>query len=181
MSDPATLAATLAAVWDTLEAGVAHRAAPARHIVLATTGPNGPEARLLVLRAADRAAGTLTLHTDAATAKARDLAADPRAALLVWDPDARLQIRVRARIALGPGTAPDWAALPDASRTLYGGTPPPGAPIPTPAHHRAAPDPARFMILTAAIHEMETLRLADPHERARFSRSDGFAGTWIAP
>ena len=100
---------------------------------------------------------------------------------LVWDPDARLQIRVRARIALGPGTAPDWAALPDASRTLYGGTPPPGAPIPTPAPHRAAPDPARFMILTATIHEMETLRLADPHERARFSRSDGFAGTWIAP
>ena len=178
MSD---LAATLATAWSTLEAGTRDRAAAARHIVLATTGPDGPEARLLVLRAADRAAGTLTLWTDAATAKAAQLAEDPRAALLVWDPEARLQIRLRARIALRPGTPAEWAALPAAARALYGGTPAPGDPVTSPGAHRPDPDPARFAILAATLHEIETLRLADPHERARFARADGFAGTWLAP
>jgi pyridoxamine 5'-phosphate oxidase len=176
MSD---LAATLAAAWDILEAGPSDRAAPARHIVLATIRETGPEARLLVLRAADRGAGTLTLHTDAATAKARDLARDPRAALLVWDPRARLQIRLRARVALRPGTPAEWTALADPA--LYGGTPAPGAPIPAPAARDATPEPARFAILTATVEEVETLRLGTPHERARFTRSDGFAGTWLAP
>jgi hypothetical protein len=178
MSD---LAATLAGAWATLEAGVGDRAAAARHIVLATTGPHGPEARLLVLRAADRAAGTLTLWTDAATAKAAELAADPRAALLVWDPEARLQIRLRARVALRPGTPEEWEALPASARALYGGTPAPGAPVAAPHAHRPSPDPARFTVLTATVLEVETLRLAEPHERAIFRRTDGFAGTWLAP
>ena len=180
MSEP-DLAATLAAAWATLEAGLSDRAAPARHIVLATIGADGPEARLLVLRGADPATGTLTLWTDAATAKVRDLAADPRAALLVWDPDARLQIRLRARIALRPGTPAEWQALPDAARALYGGTPAPGLPLAAPEDHVPVPDPARFTILTATIEEIETLRLGSPHERARFARRAGFAGQWLAP
>jgi pyridoxamine 5'-phosphate oxidase len=145
MSD---LAATLATAWDTLAAGVHDRTAPARHIVLATTGAEGPEARLLVLRATDRAAGTLTLWTDAATAKASELARDPRAALLVWDPEQRLQIRLRARVALRPGTPAEWKALPAAARALYGGTPAPGTAIPAPDAHRATASLARFAILT---------------------------------
>jgi hypothetical protein len=178
MSD---LAATLAAAWATLEAGVGDRAAPARHVVLATTGADGPEARLLVLRATDRARGTLTLWTDAATAKAAELAREPRAALLVWDPEARLQIRLRARVAIRPGTPAEWDALAPAARALYGGAPPPGHALPDPASHRPAPDPARFAILTATVEEIETLRLSEPHERARFARPDGFRGAWIAP
>jgi hypothetical protein len=178
MSD---LAATLAAAWDILDAGTRDRAAAARHIVLATTGAHGPEARLLVLRASDRAAATLTLWTDAATAKASELAADPRAALLVWDPETRLQIRLRAQVTLRSGTPAEWTALPDPARALYGGAPAPGHPIPSPAARAVTPDPARFTVLTATIHEIETLRLADPHERARFTRADGFTGLWLAP
>jgi hypothetical protein len=37
------------------------------------------------------------------------------------------------------------------------------------------------MVLTATVLEVETLRLADPHERAIFRRPDGFAGAWLAP
>jgi pyridoxamine 5'-phosphate oxidase len=173
------LAVTLTAAWATLIAGPSDRTAAARHIVLATTGAEGPEARLLVLRGADRAAGTLTLHTDTATAKARELSADPRAALLVWDPEARLQIRLRARMALRPGTPEEWAAVRDP--TVYGGAPTPGTPIAEPMTRTATPDPARFTVLTATIHEIETLRLGQPHERARFTRAEGFAGRWLAP
>ncbi len=178
MSD---LPATLAAAWDTLDAGTRDRAAPARHIVLATTGPHGPEARLLVLRATDRAAATLTLWTDAATAKTTQIAHDPRAALLVWDPEARVQIRLRAHVTLRAGRPAEWSALPESARALYGGAPAPGRPIPSPDAHGIDPDPSRFTVLTATIDEIETLRLAHPHARARFTRADGFTGCWLVP
>jgi hypothetical protein len=45
----------------------------------------------------------------------------------------------------------------------------------------ATPDRTRYTILTATLEEIETLRLATPHERARFTRRDGFAGAWLAP
>lgn len=178
MSD---LAATLATVWSMLEAGPADRDAPARHPVLATVGARGAEARILVLRHADRASGTLALYTDAATAKVADLAAEPRATLLVWDPLARLQIRLRVHVTARPGTPEEWAALTETARQVYGGSPAPGAPIAAPGGHTPATDATRFTVLDARIDEIETLRLSDPHERARFRRSDGFAGTWLAP
>ena len=175
------LADTLDTVWTMLAQGAADRAAPARHPVLATSGPAGPEARLLVLRAADRSAARLTFHTDAASGKCADLATDPRAAVLLWDPEAQFQVRLRVTAYLRPGSADEWAAVPDPSRRAYGGTPPPGAPLATPEAHDPAPDLARFTVIEAAIREIETLRLATPHERAIFRAADGFRGTWRAP
>lgn len=175
------LAGTLEAVWTMLAAGTRDRDAPARHPVLATVGERGAEARILVLRAADRTAGSLALYTDAATAKVAELARAPRATLLVWDPAARFQVRLRVTVTARPGTTAEWMALPDAARRVYGGDPLPGRPLPAPRDHAPDPDAARFTVLDARIDEIETLRLADPHERARFSRRDGFAGTWLAP
>jgi len=175
------LARTFDTLWAMLETGTTDRDAPARHPVLATAGPNGAEARILVLRRADREGGTVSLYTDAATAKITDLAHEPRATLLVWDPAARLQIRLRVHVDARPGTAEEWEALSGAARAAYGGDPPPGHPIPSPDRHAPDADATRFTVLEARIAEIETLRLADPHERARFSRADGFAGAWIAP
>ena len=59
-----TLDDTLNDVWQRLGRGVADRKAPARHPVLATVGKNGGEARMVVLRGADRATGCLEVHTD---------------------------------------------------------------------------------------------------------------------
>jgi drug/metabolite transporter (DMT)-like permease len=54
-----------AQVWARLLRGVGDRHAPARHPVLATVAQGGmPQARTVVLRAADAAAGTLDIHTD---------------------------------------------------------------------------------------------------------------------
>lgn len=178
MSD---LAATLDTVWSMLEAGTADRDAPARHPVLATVGARGAEARILVLRHADRARGTLALYTDAATAKVSELAAEPRATLLVWDPLSRLQIRLRVHVTARPAARAEWAALSEPARQVYGGAPAPGEPIAAPNRHTPATDATRFTVLEARIDEIETLRLSAPHERARFRCSDGFAGTWLAP
>ncbi|SIO53347.1 Pyridoxamine 5'-phosphate oxidase [Rhodovulum sp. ES.010] len=185
MSDPlATLPGTLDAVWARLEAGPRDRAAPARHPVLATVGTCGAEVRMVVLRAAERAQATVEIFTDRRSAKIRDLAAEPRASLLVWDPDALFQIRLRARFHPldDPPAAARWDALPAAARALYGAMPPPGTPIGQPEEHNAKADPAAFCALQGMIDEIETLHLAAaPHRRARFHAEDAWAGQWCAP
>ncbi len=177
------LPATLDAVWHRLEEGAGDPGAPARHLVLATAGlDGGAEARLVVLRAADRIGARIDIHTDARTGKVAELGRDPRATLLAWDPAARLQIRLRADIAARPGTPREWAGLSDAARQLYGGAPPPGARLDRPDDHAASPAPDRFLVLTGRILRIETLRLGrSRHRRARFDRETGFAGHWCAP
>lgn len=175
---PKTLDETLNDVWQRLGRGVADRHAPARHPVLATIGADGGEARVVVLRGVDRAAGTLEIHTDAASSKVAELRANPNATLLIWDQKARLQIRLRVAASITEGDPKAWARVPDTARGVYGGTPPPGEPIATPEAHAPNPTPARFAVLTCRIHEIETLTLAEPHRRARFRDAKA---QWIAP
>ena len=74
--DAPDLAGFLDLGWQAIAEGQSDPAAPARLAVLATPGP---AARLVVLRRADRARACLEVHTDAASAKAAELSADPRA------------------------------------------------------------------------------------------------------
>ena len=70
-----------AEIWLRLVRGVHDRRAPARHPTLATVTPAGrPQARTVVLRSADKPAGTLDIHTDLRSAKVRDLQTTPFAA-----------------------------------------------------------------------------------------------------
>lgn len=187
MTRPAltTLPGTLDQVWQRLARGVADRRAPARHPVLATAGADrGPSARLVVLRAADRGEARLEVHTDTASGKIADLRADPRAALVIWEARAHLQIRIEAvaTILTGAEAAGRWARIPDGARQNYGGTPPPGTPLSDPADHVPAPASGRFAVLDLRIEAIETLHLGRTlHRRARFVRADEFAGQWIAP
>ncbi|MGF1445591.1 MAG: pyridoxamine 5'-phosphate oxidase family protein [Pikeienuella sp.] len=175
---------TLDAVWVRLQRGVTDRAAPARHPVLATTGRHGfAEARLVVLRGADRRRGRLEVHTDRASAKVVELVASPGATLLVWDAAAQLQIRLRAWVeVLDPeACAAAWALVPDQARAQYGGEPLPGRPIAAPDLHQPAADGARFAALDCAIAEIETLQLGPPPRRALFTAAEGWCGRWLVP
>ncbi|MFY0691034.1 MAG: pyridoxamine 5'-phosphate oxidase family protein [Paracoccaceae bacterium] len=179
----ATLEHTLAQVWQSLEAGLRDRSAPARHPALASVGlAGGGEARIVVLRGVDRGAGALEVHTDSASAKVAELSRAPRATLLIWDPDLSFQIRLRVTVEIETGNAEAWARIPESARKVYGGAPHPGGAIATPREFTPAPSPARFAVLKCLIDEIETLHLgAVCHTRARFSRRDGFAGRWVAP
>ncbi|RVT86860.1 pyridoxamine 5'-phosphate oxidase [Rhodobacteraceae bacterium CCMM004] len=181
----ADLAATWAAAWEMLETGVREAEAPARLTVLATGAQGGGgAARMVVLRGADRAAGTLEIHTDARSGKIAELRAAPRATLVFWDPGRGLQLRAVADVAIldGAATAERWARMPEAARSNYGGAPPPGTPIASPDAHRPGVEADRFAVLVARIVSLETLRLAGlPHRRARFDRAQGFAGRWLVP
>lgn len=180
-----TLTGTHRAVWDRLVRGARDRRARARHPTLATVGlGGGAEARTVVLRAADRAAATVEIHTDTLSAKIAELRAEPRATLHVWDARARLQIRLRVAIEIleGPDALDAWARVPEAARLSYGASPPPGRPIAAPDAHAPAADPARFARLLARVEAIDTLHLgAERHARAIFRREDGFAGRWLAP
>lgn len=174
-----TLHGLLDTVWQHLARGTADRHHPARHPTLATLGPDGPELRTLVLRRVDRAACRLELHTDATSPKAAQITADPRAALHVWLPKARLQIRARATATLAPGDPALFAALPPEAQANYGG-PAPGTPLSGDTGPTTG-DPARFTRILCQLTEIDALLLTDPHRRARYRADSDWQGQWIAP
>ena len=187
-TDPHPWATTLEGLhdqaWQRLIRGVADRRAPARHPTFATLSPDGwPEARTVVLRAADRATAMIEVHTDIHSAKVAALQATPRAALHVWEAGAHLQIRLTTTVTIlsGVDVAEAWARVPDPSRQSYGTQPPPGQPIPTALAYAKPGDPQSFAVLRCAVQAMDLVHLGPQHRRARFARADGWAGQWLAP
>ena len=186
MSDwSTTLGGFLDMVWARLVRSAADPKAPARRVVLATHGQTGwPEARMVVLRAADRPGSSVAVHTDNASTKIAEITANPRAALHAWEPRLNLQTRLRGEISIETGAAVRdvWPRVPDGSRSSYGVTPAPGSAIPTADAYTRAADFERFAVLTLKIEEIDTVHLApDYHRRALYRRLDGWQGTWRAP
>ncbi len=93
-----------------------------------------------MLRAADRATGRLEVHTDAASAKVAQIAADPRATLLVWEAALACRSACAPWSPCTPAAAGAACAVPAAARALYGG-PRPGTPLASLAPHRPGPMP----------------------------------------
>jgi pyridoxamine 5'-phosphate oxidase len=179
-----TLPTTLDQVWLRLGRGVVDRKADARHIVFATSGAGGAEARIVVLRGADRTASSLTIYTDLRSAKVADLKKEPRASLLVWEQKAHLQIRLRVQVDVKSGeeVTAQWQNVPIGARKVYGGEPAPGTPIATPQQPNSQENSNAFAVLNCHILEIETLYLGqDLHRRSKFSADTGWAGQWLAP
>ena len=170
--------------WQRLIRGVHDRHAPARHPTLATVSPDGwPQARTVVLRAADRAHRTLEIHTHLQSPKILDLQAVPRAALHVWDSGSRLQIRIQADVVISQGVEVEtrWAKVPEQSREAYSRSERPGQPIPSALAYQPQPDLSAFAVLHLHIRAMDLLHLGKRHQRALFSPNNGWAGQWLAP
>ena len=154
-----------AGVWVRPTRGVHNRHAPVRHPTFATVTPEGrPQARTVVQGAAEKAAGTLDIHTDLRSAKDGDLRVTPFAELHVWDASAHLQLRLEAHVTLqtGPDVAAIWVSVPAGSRLSYVNTPAPGQRIAQALHYTKAADPASFVILRLAVATVNALHLR-PH------------------
>lgn len=104
----------------------------ANAMILATTSPEGrPSARAVLLKGVDERG--FVFYTNLASAKARDLAANPTAALcFLWHPVAR-QVRVTGRAEL----------VPDAEADAYFATRPRGSQLGAWASHQSAVLPDR--------------------------------------
>ena len=158
------------------------------------------DARVMVLRAFDSAAWCLRFHTDARAPKTRVIAADPRAALLLYDKGAKVQIRARGTaeiVTKGDVVDAAWAASTNFARRCYLGEGPGAASdVPTsglpPAFEGVEPDdaqlvPARenFALLRITLAALDWLYLAHTgHVRAQFARGqDGgpWEGRWVSP
>jgi pyridoxine/pyridoxamine 5'-phosphate oxidase len=101
----ATLEGTLASAWALLARAAADPRHPCRVVQLATVGLDGaPRLRSVILRGIEPAMRVLRLHTDRRSAKAAEIAVEPRVALLAWE------ARARAASPRGPGDSADRGA-----------------------------------------------------------------------
>ena len=184
MSDPGDLNAFLAEAWQHLRRGAADAKSPARYPVFATVSPEGvPEARTVALRRASPTGAILEVHTDTETPKVTALRAHPVAALHVWLPRARLQIRVTAEVEIltGAAVAEAWEQVPPRSRVSYGTEPLPGQAIENVHAYEKPPNRARFAVLRCHATHIDLVHLDDVHRRAGYTRDDAWQGQWLAP
>jgi pyridoxamine 5'-phosphate oxidase len=194
------LEGSLAHGWGLLQRGARDRRSHFHTLTIATTDANGkPEARVMVLRGADRATARLRFHTDARSAKVDMIGAGAAVTVLAYDPGAHVQLRLRGTATIDTDSEERQAAWERTSlygRRCYLGDVGPGSPAdnPTsglpadlegmePTTHRTAPGQANFALLWVHITSIEWLFLAHQgHRRASFEASpDGWVGRWLIP
>lgn len=196
------LAATLKFAWQMVGRGVQDRRCAFHTPVLATQSADGPQARVLVLRAADVQTRTLTFHTDTRSAKLLELAADRKGALNFYDAARKAQVRMNGTVTVHASNALSherWAAARPSSLRCFLGAQPGGFSIePTsglPPHVEGRePDPQElvsaephFAVLQVAVQRLEWLHLhTGGQRRALFTWADGSAGShctmqWLNP
>lgn len=157
------------------------------------------DARSMVLRAFDPENWTLRFHTDIRAPKVAAIQADPRMAVLFYDKQAKLQIRVRGTGAVlpdAPITDAAWAEGTNFAKRCYLGEGP-GAVADAPTSglppefegvepNDAQLEPARenFAVVLVTLAELDWFYLAHTgHVRAQFTLdSDGkWEGRWVSP
>ncbi|MBB2964803.1 pyridoxamine 5'-phosphate oxidase family protein [Methylobacterium sp. R2-1] len=180
--------------WRCLAEGVENRHSPFHTPSLATVDAAGrPRLRTVVLRAAEAGEGRLRFHCDRRSDKARELAESGLAALHVYDPPAKLQLRLEGRARLHRDDAladAAWAAALAMSRVCYGVEPAPGTALAAgDAYALPDEDPEarigreNFCAVVLTVERIDLLYLdRRGHRRAVFWREgEGWRGTWVAP
>ena len=90
---PTSIPALLDDLWSRIENGLDGRWRPWALPILATHSPGGARARVLALRSVDRNSRRFVFHTDARSAKVRELESDANVSLLFWDPSDAIEAR----------------------------------------------------------------------------------------
>lgn len=183
-----------AALWDMLAAAVGNPADPWRTPIIASAGPAGPEARVVILRQVHAEERRLAGFTDARSAKVEQLRRDPRVAWTFYNPGQGVQLRLRGEVALHVGdelARACWDGVSGAARSDYLGKPGPGRRVDAPGSGQ--PDPmladaaeaglANFLVMDCTVWAMDCLCLAPQgHRRARFQWTQGrWSGEWLCP
>ena len=184
-----TLDQLIACVWALLNDGVARRDAAFHTPVFASQGEWGPDARTVVLRAADAQKRQVICQTDTRSPKVLQLTDNPRVAWVFYDPEQKLQLRLHGLATLHDHDTlarSRWEASAPASRACYANSPGPGARV-------AAPDAVssldeaqgyrNFLVISCEVQHLDWLFLsANHHRRARFSwQGNAWHGHWVAP
>lgn len=188
------LALCFAEAWRLLVDGAARGRSGFHLPALATLDAAGrPRVRTVVLRAADRASGTLRFHCDRRSDKAAEIAVQGACALMAYDAEATVQIRVEGTATLHTDDAvadAAWAGAQAMSRVCYGIDPGPGTGIAEGGAY-ALPDAEaaltlgrpHFAAVLVRAERLDFLHLdRRGHRRAGWRRDgDGWAGSWLVP
>lgn len=194
LEDMAGLAFALAAE------GVANASSPLRKPAFATVSATGaPAVRTVFLRGLDRASRALFAFTDARSIKVAELARDPRASVLLYEPRCDIQVRLsgRARIRTeDEGAEAAWREAPLSSRRAYLVTAAPGTASATPVSglpadvegvippaERLEQGRRHFALLEFIFDEADVVVLSRTgHRRARIRwQADAARMEWLIP
>jgi len=149
-----------------------------------------PRLRTVVLRGVGHDLSEVSFHTDARSAKCRELAAQPVCAMLFYESRAAIQVRLEGSARLHRENTVAQAAWEKSSplaRRCYAIEPGPGTviahPLSTFFHDEESKVRERFVRVTVAIERIEWLYLhAGGHRRALFVNDGGrLAGRWLVP
>lgn len=186
--------------WRLLVRGAGDRRSPVHTPVVATTGPDGrPDARIMVLRGADRASANLRFHTDMRSPKCRGIDGAP-ACINAYHPGEAVQLRISGVCRLdhdGARADAAWTASTPFGLRTYLTEAAPGTALPAPASglpaniEGRAPTPdelvparANFAVLLVTITRIDWLHLAQAgHRRLQLCCDDSrnWQGQWLVP
>ncbi|WP_298283689.1 flavin-binding protein [Novosphingobium sp.] len=193
---------TLDSVFADATERLAEAARNRRHAMHApVVGTADGDLRIMVLREATADLARLRFHTDLRSAKISLIGESAPVSVLAYDPDARVQLRMRGEGRIehsGPIADAAWDKAAASSRRCYlaetgpgGALDAAGSAIPEDLLHRAPTidetlsGRANFAVLLVEVRSLDWLQLT--HEggiRARFRRNDAaspWQGSWIAP
>jgi hypothetical protein len=180
------------AIWQLLARGAADAKHAFKLCSLATVTAQGqPDTRMVVLRQCHKALKTLSFHTDARSGKMGQLAVQPQACMLFWDPKQSLQLRVYGTAQLHHLNQTALAKvqnLPAGQKTLFGFEAAPGSVrvatgvSPTYNEDLVAPN---FCWISLQATRIDALHLGRTgvHTRAGFTYADDNTITrhWLVP
>jgi len=186
-------------IWNQLEIAVSAGSHPWHVGVLASTSNEGPDARVVVLRGAERTTGTVTFHTDTRSLKWPQILTDNRVTWVFYDAPQAVQLRISG--VASPAPAEDaikiWNAMPDRSMRSYATIQPPGAAQPNggsglgdewrigePSKADSAWMAPHFGVVRVIVQKFDFLHLrAAGHQRARWKLSPDsqWESTWVTP
>jgi pyridoxamine 5'-phosphate oxidase len=193
---------SLTEAFGLLQTGAADRRSAAHTAVVATPDADGrPSQRVMILRHIDVPKRRLRFHTDSRSTKAGTLDAPAPASVLVYDPQAKIQLRLKGSGWIeGRGTEADaaWEASTLFARRCYMAEAGPGeiAPTPTsglpvwiegkqPEDSQVEPARANFALLLVEFDSLEWLYLANQgHRRALWrwgEAANAWQGNWLIP
>ena len=209
MNDPVSfpayyddLALSFEEAWNLIDAGVTNRNSPSHMPTVGTVDALGmPQLRIMILRDVSRDARTLRFHTDSRSIKAEQLLQNPATSVLIYDPAAKVQIRMSGKThftATGAVADIAWSASTPFARRCYMAEAAPGTPLAEPSsglpdwiagkqpeEEQLADYRANFAALLVEVDTIEWLYLANAgHRRARWqwdAVQNSWAGRWLIP
>ena len=172
----------LKTVWKTCQRLLERPEGPWRLPVLATAGPDGAAARVVVLRSYRWPQATM--YTDSRTPKVEAVEADPRVSLVFYDPDSRVQMRLQGKaevITSGREWEEALSSVSEGARADYFAERPPGATLEKPEDLELdLTGGGHFALIKIELFKLEWLKLRrEGHLRAFFQGPE--EGRWLVP